>query len=32
MVLTTEGQAVKFEGPCALKPDDQWDVRYLTGK
>ncbi len=32
MVQTTEGQAVKFEGPCALQPDDQWDVRYLTGR
>ena len=32
MVQTTEGQAVKFEGPCTLQPDDQWDVRYLTSR
>jgi hypothetical protein len=32
MVQTPEGQAVKFEGPCALQPDDQWDVRYLTSR
>ncbi|TMA26169.1 MAG: hypothetical protein E6J78_14790 [Deltaproteobacteria bacterium] len=32
LVQTSEGQAVKFQGSCALQPDDLWDVRYLTSR
>ncbi len=32
LVTTDDGPAVQFEGPCALQPDDVWDVRYLTEK
>jgi hypothetical protein len=32
LVQTPDGQSVRFAGPCLLQPDDQWDVRYLTGK
>jgi hypothetical protein len=32
LVQTSEGQAVKFQGFCALQPDDLWDVRYLTNR
>lgn len=30
LVQTADGTAVRFEGPCLLRPDDVWDIRYLA--
>jgi hypothetical protein len=32
LVATSDGTAVQFAGPCALQPDDTWDLRYLTNR
>jgi hypothetical protein len=32
LVSTTDGEAIRFTGACALQPDDIWDARYLTNQ